>query len=65
MRACEPCEVFRMPNFALSNLLQDDPIACNLVLVTIVRTLSQRLRRANQLVTDVEKLSEWLAGSLV
>ncbi len=65
VRAVELCEVFRVPNFSLANLLQDDPIALNLVLVTIVRVLSQRLRKTNELVGSVEKLSEWLAGSLV
>jgi CRP-like cAMP-binding protein len=65
VRAVDLCEVFRMPNFSLANLLQDDPVALNLVLVTIVRVLSHRLRRTNQLVGSVEKLSEWLAGSLV
>ena len=57
--------VFRVPHFSLANLLQDDPVALNLVLVTIVRVLSHRLRRTNELVGSVEKLSEWLAGSLV
>ncbi|HZS39500.1 MAG TPA: cyclic nucleotide-binding domain-containing protein [Polyangia bacterium] len=65
VRASELCEVFRVPHFSLANLLQDDPIALNLVLVTIVRVLSHRLRRTNELVGSVEKLSEWLAGSLV
>jgi CRP-like cAMP-binding protein len=65
VRASELSELFRVPNFSLANLLQDDPIALNLVLVTIVRTLSHRLRRTNELVGSVEKLSEWLAASLV
>ncbi len=65
VRAEDVSELFRIPNFSLANLLQDDPIALNLVLVTIVRVLSQRLRRTNELVGSVEKLSEWLAGSLV
>jgi CRP-like cAMP-binding protein len=63
VRAAELCEVFRLPNYAVANLLQDDPHAMNLVLVTIVRVLSQRLRRSNELVGDVHKLSRFLASS--
>jgi CRP-like cAMP-binding protein len=65
VRAAELCEVFRVPNFNLANFLQDDSGALSLVLVAIVRTLSERLRRTNQLVGSVEKLSVLLAGSLV
>ena len=49
----------------LSNLLEDDPVVLHLVLVTIIRVLSKRLRDTNGLVGSVEKLSEWLAASLV
>ena len=65
VRATEPTEVFRVPHFALAKLLEDDPVVLHLVLVTIVRVLSQRLRDTNALVGSVEKLSEWLASSLV
>src|SRR5262245_35248908 len=65
VRAIEPSELFRLPNFALQNLLQDDPIAFNVVLVSIVRVLSSRLRKTNEIVGSVRFLSEWLAGSLV
>jgi CRP-like cAMP-binding protein len=65
VRAQERTEVFRVPHFALSNLLEDDPIVLHLVLVTIIRVLSKRLRDTNALVGTVEKLSEWLAASLV
>ncbi len=58
-------EVFRVPQFAMANLLQDDPAAMTSVLVTIVRVLSARLRQANQLVGSVKELSAFLAGSLV
>ena len=37
----------------------------HLVLVTIIRVLSKRLRDTNSLVGTVEKLSEWLASSMV
>ena len=50
---------------ALQNLLQDDPYAFNVVLVSIVRVLSHRLRRTNEIVSSIGMLSEWLAGSLV
>jgi CRP-like cAMP-binding protein len=65
VRAAEPLLVFRLAHFALVTLLDAEPILLNQVMVTIVRVLSQRLRRTNQLVGSVEKLSEWLAGSLV
>ena len=65
VRAAEIAELYRVPHFSMANLLQDDPIAMNVVLVTLVRTLSQRLRNTNSLVGDVAKLSEFLAGSLI
>ena len=65
VRAVLLTEVFRLPNFALQNLLQDDPFAFNVVLVSIVRVLSSRLRRTNVIVSSIGMLSEWLAGSLV
>ena len=65
VRATEPTEVFRVPHYALSNLLEDDPVVLHLVLVTIIRVLSKRLRDTNSLVGSVEKLSEWLASSIV
>ena len=65
VRATDVTEVFRVPHYALSNLLEDDPVVLHLVLVTIIRVLSRRLRDTNALVGSVEKLSEWLASSLV
>jgi CRP-like cAMP-binding protein len=65
VRAAELSEVFRVPHYALSNMLDDDPVALHLVLVTIIRVLSKRLRDSNSLVGSVDKLSEWLASSLV
>ena len=44
---------------------EDDPVVLHLVLVTIIRVLSKRLRDTNALVGSVEKLSEWLASSMV
>lgn len=65
VRAADVCEVFRVPQFALANLLQDDPASMTWMLVMIIKVLSQRLRRANQLVGSVQELAEFLAGSLV
>jgi len=65
VRATDATEVFRVPHYALSNLLEDDPVVLHLVLVTIIRVLSKRLRDTNALVGSVEKLSEWLASSMV
>ena len=33
--------------------------------VRIVRTLSDRLRRANKMLSSVDMLADWLAGSMV
>lgn len=65
VRAAELCETFRVPHFALANLLQDDPAAMTWVLVSIVKALSHRLRQTNQLVGSVQELAVFLAGSLV
>jgi CRP-like cAMP-binding protein len=65
VRAAEVTEVFRVPHYALSNLLEDDPVVLHLVLVTVIRVLSKRLRDTNGLVGSVEKLSEWLASSMI
>ena len=35
------------------------------LLVQIVKTLSDRLRRANQMLSSVDMLADWLAGSMV
>lgn len=58
-------QLFRLPHFHLQNLLEDDPVAFTQVLVQIVRTLSERLRRTNELIGSVGQLADWLAGSLV
>ncbi len=63
--ALETSFLFRLPSGALHNLLEEDPAAFNAVLVQIVKTLSERLRRANDMLTSVGELAEWLAGSLV
>jgi CRP/FNR family cyclic AMP-dependent transcriptional regulator len=63
--AIEPATLFRLPNAGLEALHDRDPAAFSQLLVTIVRVLSDRLRRANALVGDVGHLADWLAGSLV
>jgi len=65
VRAAEMSELFRLPHFSIANMLQDDPVAMNQILVAVVRSLSTRLRRTNALVGSVEKLADFLAGSLV
>jgi CRP-like cAMP-binding protein len=65
VRAKEPALVFRAPHFTLVNMLADEPVLLNQVLVMIIRVLSQRLRQTNSLVGTVERLADWLAGSLV
>jgi len=57
--------LFRLPHDALRGLLADDPSCANVLLVQIVKTLSDRLRRANQMLSSVDMLADWLAGSMV
>ena len=57
--------VFRLPHDALRALITDDPTAANVLLVQVVKTLSDRLRRANQMLSSVDMLADWLAGSMV
>lgn len=57
--------VFRLPHDALRGLIATDPGAASVLLVQIVRTLSDRLRRANQMLSSVDILADWLAGSMV
>ena len=57
--------LFRMPHHALRELITDDPTAASVLLVQIVKTLSDRLRRANSMLSSVDLLADWLAGSMV
>jgi CRP/FNR family transcriptional regulator len=57
--------LFRLPHDALRELIADDAGVANVLLVQIVRTLSDRLRRANQMLSSVDMLADWLAGSMV
>jgi CRP-like cAMP-binding protein len=63
--ANETAQLFRLPHFTLQNLLEEDPLAFTQVLVQLVRTLSERLRRTNDMIGSVGQLADWLAGSLV
>jgi CRP-like cAMP-binding protein len=65
VRASAPLEVFRLPHVAVQQLFETDPALMNRILVHVVRALSRRLRRTNDLVGSVEQLSEWLAGSML
>ncbi len=57
--------LFRLPHDALRQLIADDPQASSVLLVQVVKTLSERLRRANQMLSSVDMLADWLAGSMV
>jgi CRP-like cAMP-binding protein len=57
--------VFRIPHTTLQALLDTDPRALNQLLIAIVRVLSERLRRTNDMIGSVGNLADWLAGSLV
>jgi CRP-like cAMP-binding protein len=57
--------VFRLPHDALRAMLTDDAHAASVLLVQIVKTLSERMRRANQMLSSVDMLADWLAGSMV
>lgn len=63
--AVEAAFLFRLPNDALRRLISVYPDASNALLVQIVRTLSERLRRANGTLASVGQLADWLAGSIV
>ena len=65
VRAAEPLEVFRLPHVAVVRLFETEPALMNRILIHVVRALSQRLRRTNDLIGSVERLSEWLAGSML
>jgi CRP/FNR family transcriptional regulator len=57
--------LFRLPHDALRELIARDASVANVLLVQIVKTLSERLRRANQMLSSVDMLADWLAGSMV
>jgi CRP-like cAMP-binding protein len=57
--------LFRLPHDALRELIADDSQVANVLLVQIVKTLSDRLRRANAMLSSVDMLADWLAGSMV
>jgi CRP-like cAMP-binding protein len=57
--------LFRLPHDALRALIAEEPAAASVLLVHIVKTLSDRLRRANQMLSSVDVLADWLAGSMV
>jgi len=57
--------LFRLPHDALRQLIADDPNASAVLLVQVVKTLSDRLRRANAMLSSVDMLADWLAGSMV
>jgi len=57
--------LFRLPHDALRGLITDDANAASVLLVQIVKTLSERLRRANHMLSSVDLLADWLAGSMV
>jgi CRP-like cAMP-binding protein len=57
--------LFRLPHDALRELISEDGKAASILLVQVVRTLSDRLRRANQMLSSVDVLADWLAGSMV
>lgn len=63
--AMSPTFVFRLPHDALRTLISQDAQVASVLLVQIVRVLSERLRRANQLLSSVDLLADWLAGSMV
>ena len=65
VQAEQPSFLYRLPYLSLQNLFQSDPVAGNAMMIEVVKTLSDRLRRANAMVTSVGELADWLAGSLV
>ncbi|MBS1118324.1 MAG: serine/threonine phosphatase PrpC [Deltaproteobacteria bacterium] len=63
--AMSPTFLFRLPHDSLRELISVDPNAASILLVRVVKTLSERLRRANAMLSEVDLLADWLAGSMV
>ena len=63
--AMSPTFVFRLQHGALRTLISEDAQVASVLLVQIVKVLSERLRRANQMLSSVDLLADWLAGSMV
>jgi CRP-like cAMP-binding protein len=57
--------LFRLSTAALRRLGDREPEAMAKLLTVVVRVLSQRLRRSNQLLASIGQLTDWLAGSLI
>jgi CRP-like cAMP-binding protein len=57
--------LFRLPHDQLRALISNDAHAASVLLVQVVKTLSERLRRANTMLSSVDMLADWLAGSMV
>jgi len=57
--------LFRLPHDALRDMITQDSTVASILLVQVVKTLSERLRRANQMLSSVDMLADWLAGSMV
>ncbi len=53
------------PARRVRQLISEDSNAASVLLVQVVKTLSERLRRANQMLSSVDLLADWLAGSMV
>jgi PPM family protein phosphatase len=57
--------LFRLPHDSLRRLISEDASVASILLVQVVKTLSERLRRANAMLSSVDLLADWLAGSMV
>ena len=57
--------LFRLAHDALRNMITEDAGVASILLVQVVKTLSERLRRANTMLSSVDMLADWLAGSMV
>jgi CRP-like cAMP-binding protein len=57
--------LFRLPHDALRTMIAEDPNVASILLVQVIKTLSDRLRRANAMLSSVDLLADWLAGSMV
>ena len=57
--------LFRLPHDQLRDLITEDSHAASILLVQVVKVLSERLRKANTMLSSVDVLADWLAGSMV
>ena len=57
--------LFRLPHDALRAMSTEDASVAAILLVQVVQSRSERVRRATARLSSVAMLADWLAGSMV